>query len=70
MTIPRQSDPRWAALITGDHEPNLSALSTKLVLQRLRTAVKQDPARLSLAVAELYAFFAANSFAQRDLAAL
>jgi len=70
MSIPNISDPRWHDLVTGKKDPPLTALATKLLLQRLRQTVRHDASATPKAIAELHSFFAANAFAQRDISVL
>ena len=70
MSVPAKSDPRWRNLLEGSQDPKLSALATKLMVQRLRQAVKRDPSSLSVSIGEIHDFFTTNTFAHRDLAVL
>jgi hypothetical protein len=70
MSVPAKSDPRWRTLLEGAQDPQLSTLATKLMVQRLRQAVKRDPTSLSASIAEIHDFFTTNAFAHRDLAVL
>jgi hypothetical protein len=70
MTVPAKTDKCWLDILTGKKEPALTALATKLLLQRLRQNVRQDPAAASKAVDEFHTFFVTNAFAQRDIPAL
>jgi hypothetical protein len=63
----QKTDPRWKRILTDPACPEFTGLATKLTVGRLRREVKQQPAVLSKAADELYAFFVGNGFAQKDL---
>ncbi|MBN8873192.1 MAG: hypothetical protein J0H67_10180 [Rhodospirillales bacterium] len=65
--LPPPTDPRWRNWLTSQQEPKFTVLASKVLLGRLRQDVQRNPGRLDAAVEELRAFFASNSFAQRDL---
>jgi hypothetical protein len=60
----------WARLLTGELNPNIKTLATRLIITRLRIEVANNPAVLPRAVHELRRFFADNRFAHRDLTAI
>ena len=60
----------WARLLTGELNPNIKTLATRLIITRLRIDVANNPAVLPRAVQELRRFFADNKFAHRDLNAI
>ena len=60
----------WARLLTGELNPNIKTLATRLIITRLRIDVANNPAVLPRAVQELRRFFADNKFAHRDLTAI
>jgi hypothetical protein len=60
----------WARLLTGELNPNIRTLATRLIVTRLRIDVANNPAVLPRAVQELRRFFADNKFAHRDLNAI
>ena len=60
----------WARLLTGELNPNIRTLASRLIITRLRIDVANNPAVLPRAVQELRRFFADNKFAHRDLTAI
>lgn len=60
----------WARLLTGELDPNIKTLATRLIITRLRIDVANNPAVLPRAVQELRRFFTDNKFAHRDLTAI
>ena len=60
----------WARLLTGESNPNIKTLATRLIITRLRIEVANDRTVLPRAVQELRRFFAGNQFAHRDLTAI
>jgi hypothetical protein len=70
LDIPPVTDPRWRQVLTGARNPELRTLATRLLVTRLKIAVKGNRMPLDAAAAELRQFFVVNSFAQRDLAAI
>jgi len=67
LTVPPKSDPRWRQIVTGEREPKLTALASKLTVARLRQTARARPESLEAVVNELFAYFAGNDFAQRDI---
>jgi hypothetical protein len=65
--LPSKSDACWKELLTGVRDPQFSSLATKLTVARLRQAVRDRPDAMTAAVDELFRYFTANAFAQRDL---
>ncbi len=65
--VPPKTDIVWRQILTGEREPKLSALATRLTVARLRQIVRSNPDTTPAAVDELFKYFAANSFAARDL---
>jgi hypothetical protein len=65
--IPPKSDIRWRQIVTGEREPHLSGLATRLTVARLRQNVRAHPDTVAAAVDELFSYFTGNSFAQRDI---
>ena len=68
--VPNQSDPRWKQVLWEQRNPTFSALATRLLVTRLRQAVRNNPTMIAAAVQELHQYFTANDFAQRDLSNL
>ena len=60
----------WARLLTGELNPNIKTLATRLIITRLRIEVANDRTVLPRAVQELRRFFTDNKFAHRDLTAI
>jgi len=60
----------WVRLLTGELNPEIKTLATRLIITRLRIDVANNPAVLPRAVQELRRFFADNKFAHRDLTAI
>ena len=60
----------WVRLLTGELNPEIKTLATRLIMTRLRIDVANNPAVLPRAVQELRRFFADNKFAHRDLTAI
>jgi len=60
----------WARLLTGELNPNIRTLATRLIITRLRIEVANDRTVLPRAVQELRRFFTDNKFAHRDLTAI
>ena len=68
--LPRVDDRLCARLLTGEINPDIKTLATRLILTRLRIDVANDSSVLPRAVQELQRFFAGNKFAHRDLTAI
>jgi len=60
----------WVRLLTGEANPEIKTLATRLIITRLRIEVANDRTLLPRAVQELRRFFADNRFAHRDLTAI
>jgi len=60
----------WVRLLTGELNPEIKTLATRLIITRLRIDVANNPDVLPRAVQELRRFFADNKFAHRDLTAI
>jgi len=60
----------WVRLLTGELNPEIKTLATRLIITRLRIDVANNAAVLPRAVQELRRFFADNKFAHRDLTAI
>lgn len=60
--LPDVSDPRWLALLQGDHKMDIQVLGLSLLLSRLRYQTKtlQDKETQNLKLKELYRFFEKN----------
>ena len=67
---PGADDPRWRRALTSDEDLCAAALSTRLLVSRLRREVRADPACLEQKAEELRAFFRNNADARPDLARL
>ena len=65
--LPPVDDQLWARLLTGEINPDIKTLATRLILTRLRIDVANDRSALPRAAQELQRFFAGNKFAHRDL---
>jgi len=70
VPLPPVDDQLWARLLTGEINPDIKTLATRLILTRLRIDVANDRSALPRAAQELQRFFAGNKFAHRDLAAI
>lgn len=68
--LPSVDHQLWARLLTGELDPDIKTLATRLIITRLRIEVAKDSAVLPTAVQELRRFFVENKFAHRDLAAI
>jgi hypothetical protein len=62
MAIPGDNHPGWLKVISGQGNPNMEFLATKLLLGRLNQSYKRDssPANLKQCVTELREFFQKN----------
>jgi len=60
----------WARLLSGESNPDIKTLATRLIITRLRIEVANDRTVLPRAVQELRRFFTGNKFAHRDLTAI
>jgi len=68
--LPSVDDQLWVRLLTGECNPNIKTLATRLIITRLRIDVANDRTVLPRAVQELRRFFTDNKFAHRDLTAI
>jgi hypothetical protein len=68
--LPPVDDRLCARLLTGEINPDIKTLATRLILTRLRIDIANDNSVLPRAVQELQRFFAGNKFAHRDLTAI
>lgn len=68
--LPSVDHQLWARLLTGELNPNIKTLATRLIITRLRIEVANDRTALPRAVQELRRFFTDNKFAHRDLTAI
>lgn len=62
-------DQRLVRILTGELNPDIKTLATRLIITRLRIEIANDRTALPRAVDDLRRFFAENRFAHRDLAA-
>ena len=68
--LPPSDHQLWTRLLTGESNPDIKTLATRLIITRLRIEVANDRTVLPRAVQELRRFFTGNKFAHRDLAAI
>lgn len=68
--LPPVDDRLWARLLTGEFNPHIKTLATRLILTRLRIDVANGRSALPRAAQELQRYFAGNKFAHRDLTAI
>ena len=68
--LPSVDHQLWTRLLTGEINPKIKTLATRLIITRLRIDVAKDRTVLPRAAQELRRFFTDNKFAHRDLTAI
>ncbi len=60
--IPAKKDPRWASLVKGEQEFQLSGFATKMLLGKVRVKIQLDPSdeNIKSSIEEVYSFFIEN----------
>ena len=68
--LPPADSQCWARILTGELDPDIKTLATRLIITRLRIEVTNNSTALPRSVDDLRRFFAENKFAHRDLATI
>ena len=69
--LPPKNDQRWKDLLTGKIAHQFKAFSAGMCVSRLCREVKKDPANMTTALDEVYAFFAKyDAITAEDISAI